>query len=70
MEQRTHGAATGFERHCKTTHRSNQLRAAGLKLSVGTIVDASIISAPSWIQMKERPRELQRQLGASQASLP
>ena len=49
---------------------SQQLRAAGLRLSVGTIVDASIISAPSWIQMKERPRELQRQLGASQASLP
>jgi len=49
---------------------SQQLRAAGLKLSLGTIVDASIISAPSWIQMKERPRALQRQLGASEASLP
>jgi hypothetical protein len=63
MEQRTHGAATG-------SAVSQQLRAAGLKLSVGTIVDASIISAPSWIQMKERPRALQRQLGESEASLP
>jgi IS5 family transposase len=36
------------------------LRAAGLKLSMGTIVDASIISAPSWIQRKDLAREPQR----------
>src|ERR1700681_3711056 len=39
---------------------SQQLRTAGLKLSVGTIVDASIISAPSWIRAKERPRDPHR----------
>jgi hypothetical protein len=40
-----------------------------LKLSVGTIVDASVISAPSW--MKERPRDQQRHpLGASEAVPP
>jgi hypothetical protein len=33
---------------------------AGLKLSVGTIVDARIISAPSWSQMKDRPHDPQR----------
>jgi IS5 family transposase len=50
---------------------SQQLRAAGLKLSVGSIVDASIISAPSWIQGKEHAREPQRhRLGAAKAALP
>jgi transposase, IS5 family len=50
---------------------SQQLRAAGLKLSVGTIVDASVISAPSWMQMKERPRDRQRHPhGASEAVPP
>src|ERR1700730_6244227 len=28
---------------------SKQLKAAGLRLSMGTIVDASIVSAPSWV---------------------
>jgi transposase, IS5 family len=36
------------------------LRAAGLKLSIGTIVDASIISAPSWIQRRDLARNPQR----------
>jgi len=50
---------------------SQQLRAAGMKLSVGTIVDASIISASSWIRTKERPRDPHRhQLGPSETSLP
>jgi len=50
---------------------SQQLRAAGMKLSVGTIVDASIIGAPSWTQRKDRRWDPRRhQLGASEASLP
>jgi transposase, IS5 family len=32
---------------------SQQLKAAGLKLSLGTIVDASIVSAPSWMHRKD-----------------
>lgn len=37
---------------------SQHLKAAGLKLSTGTIVDASIISAPSWIQRCDPSRDL------------
>jgi IS5 family transposase len=32
---------------------SQQLKAAGLKLNLGTIVDASIVSAPSWMHRKD-----------------
>jgi IS5 family transposase len=34
---------------------SQQLKAAGMKLSMGTIVDASIVSAPNWMQRKDLP---------------
>jgi high affinity Mn2+ porin len=64
---------TLIEPHCREglTRPPAQLRAAGLKLSVGSIVDASIISAPSWVQRKEHAREPQRhQLGAPKAALP
>ena len=37
-----------------------QLKAAGLKLSVGAIVEASIISAPSWIQRRDLARDPRR----------
>ena len=36
------------------------LRAAGLKLRMGTIVDASITSAPNWIQRRDLARGPQR----------
>ena len=39
---------------------SQHLRAAGLKLSVGTIVDASVTSAPNWIQRRDLARDPQR----------
>jgi IS5 family transposase len=42
----------GLERQLFSTI-SQQLKAAGLKLSLGTIVDASIVSAPSWMHRKE-----------------
>jgi hypothetical protein len=61
--------ALGAEQQRRTTHRtqflirglgrqlfntiSQQLKAAGLKLSLGTIVDASIVSAPSWMHRKD-----------------
>jgi IS5 family transposase len=35
---------------------SQELRAAGLKLTMGTIVDASVMSAPSWMHRKDLPR--------------
>ena len=33
---------------------SQQLKAAGLKLNLGTIVDASIVSAPNWMHRKDQ----------------
>jgi IS5 family transposase len=36
------------------------LRAAGLKLRTGTIVDASVTSAPNWIQRRDPARDPQR----------
>ena len=38
---------------------SQHLKAAGLKLSMGTIVDASVTSAPSWIQRRDLARDPQ-----------
>jgi transposase, IS5 family len=45
------------------------LKAAGLKLSTGTIVDASIISAPSWLQKRDHSRDLP-EIGASGVEPP
>src|ERR1700675_326548 len=39
---------------------SQQLKAAGLKLSMGTIVDAGITCAPSWLQRQDLARDHER----------
>ena len=49
-----------IEPHCREGLKSQHLRAAGLKLCMGTIVDASVTSAPNWIQRRNLARDPQR----------
>jgi IS5 family transposase len=40
---------------------SQHLKAAGMKLSMGTIVDASIVSAPSWMHRRDLSRDSRKE---------